>query len=76
MGFFGNKPWWKDKKNGWPGHGVRDFFEESENHYNRGDASTAIEVLEWGKRFSNEFGSGGGASHFDEMIGKIRNATR
>lgn len=74
MGFFGKTPWWKDKKNGWPGHGVADFFDESKSYYNRGDVKTAIEVLEWGKRFSKEFGSGGGASRFDEMIRTLRNA--
>ena len=74
MGLFGSKPWWKDKKNGWPGRGVRDFFDESRMHCEAGDFSTAIEVLEWGKRFSREFGSGGGVPHFDEMIRKLREA--
>ncbi len=74
MGLFGSKPWWKDKKDGWPGHGVRDFFDESKVYYQDGDMATAIEVLEWGKRFSREFGSGGGAHRFDEMIQKLREA--
>jgi hypothetical protein len=70
----GGKPWWKDKKNGWPNHGVRDFFDESKKHYLRGDLDQAIEVLEWGKRFSLEAGSGGGAPSFDEMIAKLEAA--
>ena len=72
MGIFGDKPWWKDKKDGWPCRGVRDFFDESKKHYMEGDTATAIEVLEWGRRFSREFGSGGGARRFDEMIQKLR----
>jgi len=72
MGFFGNKPWWKDKESGWPGKGVRDFFDESQRYYEDGDIETAIEILEWGKRFSLEFGSGGGASRFDQMIATLR----
>lgn len=74
MGFFGSKPWWKDKKNGWPGRGVRDFFNASKEAYEAGDMGTAIEILEWGKRFSREFGSGGGVRSFDEMIAKLRAA--
>lgn len=69
-----SKPWWKDKANGWPGKGVSSFFDESKRYYLDGDLDTAIEILEWGKRFSLEFGSGGGAKHFDDMIGKLRNA--
>ena len=72
MALLGKKPWWKDRKNGWPYHGVGDFFDESKSAYMAGDVSTAIEILEWGKRFSNEFGSGGGAPRFDEMIDKLR----
>ncbi len=72
MGIFGDKPWWKDEKDGWPCRGVRDFFDESKKHYMKGDTATAIEVLEWGRRFSREFGSGGGARRFDEMIQKLR----
>jgi len=74
MGFLGNKPWWKDKKEGWPGKGVTDFFDESKEYYLADDLDTAIEILEWGKRFSLEFGSGGSARRFDEMIEKLRNA--
>ena len=71
MSWFGGKPWWKDKKDGWPGHGVGDFFDASKNAAERGDVDEAIEILRWGKRFSLEFGSGGGARRFDEMIGKL-----
>lgn len=72
MGLFDSKPWWKDKNYGWHGRGVRDFFAESRRLYLEGDKATAIEVLEWGKRFSFEAGSGGGDRHFDEMIVKVR----
>lgn len=69
---FWDKPWWKDKEKGWPYKGVGDFFNEAERLLNSGDANTAIEVLEWGKRFSVEAGSGGGAHRFDEAIALIR----
>jgi len=65
------KPWWKDKKNGWPYHGVGDFFDASKERAMMGDYQEAIEILKWGKRFSLEFGSGGGAHRFDEMIAKV-----
>lgn len=67
-----SKPWWKDKVKGWPGKGVGSFFDESKEYYLAGDVDTAIEILEWGKRFSLEFGSGGGARRFDDMIEKLR----
>ncbi len=74
MGLFGTKPWWKDREKGWPGKGVGSFFDESKKHYLAGDVDTAIEILQWGKRFSRGFGSGGGARRFDEMIEKLRDA--
>lgn len=61
------KPWWKDEEIGWPGHGVRHFFDESRKHVVK-----AIEILEWGKRFSRQRGSGGAVPRFDEMIDKLR----
>jgi hypothetical protein len=66
------KPWWKDKKKGWPHKGVRDFFQESERHAAKGDINTAIEILEWGIRFSNQSGSGGGAQQMREMIKTLK----
>jgi len=60
MGILGKNNWWKDEKNGWPDHGVRDFFDESKKYYLEGDVKRAIEILEWGKRFSLKAGSGGG----------------
>ncbi len=72
MGLFGKTPWWKDKKNGWPSHGVRDFFRESEAYATKGQIAKAIEVLEWGVRFSRESGSGGGAHEMKEMIKTLR----
>ena len=72
MGFFNKKPWWKDKDEGWAYRGVRDFFDESKKFYLAGDISRAIEVLEWGRRFSEDAGSGGGAGRFDDMIQKLR----
>lgn len=74
MGFFGKKPWWKDEEHGWRNKGVGDFFDESKRHYLAGDIETAIEVLEWGKRFSLEAGSGGAVDRFDQMIEKLENA--
>ncbi len=65
-------PWWKDKENGWPRHGVRDFWIESETFADQGQIANAIEVLEWGIRFSREFGSGGGAGEMEEMIKTLR----
>ncbi len=69
-----DRPWWKDREKGWPGKGVRDFFDESKDYYLADDVDIAIEILEWGKRFSREFGSGGGVKRFDEMIEKLKNA--
>ncbi|HEY4592788.1 MAG TPA: hypothetical protein VIJ61_10315 [Thermoanaerobaculia bacterium] len=74
MSPLGGRPWWKDRENGWPYKGVRDFFDESKKYFLKGDISTAIEVLEWGKRFSSEFGSGGAVNRFDEMIEKLQRA--
>lgn len=74
MVLFGNKPWWKDREKGWPSKGVRIFFDQSKEYYLAGDVDTAIEILEWEKHFSREFGSGGGTRRFDEMIEKLRNA--
>ena len=72
MWFFGNKPWWKDKKKGWKKvAGVKDFFEESRKYADKGQLSTAIEVLEWGRVYSKEVGSGGGVNAFTTMINKI-----
>lgn len=72
MGLFSKTPWWKDKKNGWPRHGVRDFFRESEAYAKNGQIGKAIEVLEWGIRFSRESGSGGGVNQMEEMIETLR----
>jgi len=66
------RPWWMDRKNGWRARGVGEFFEESKRHCLSGDLETAIEILEWGRRYSLEAGSGGVAS-FDEMIEILRN---
>lgn len=74
MGLFGRKPWWKDREDGWSGKGVRDFFDESERFYKKGDIDTAIEVLEWGKRYSLEAGSGGAVPRFEQMIEKLQDA--
>jgi hypothetical protein len=74
MSLFGGTPWWKDKKDGWPGKGVRDFFDESKRYYLADDIPKAIEILEWGKRFSLEEGSGGAVDRFDDMIEKLRDA--
>jgi hypothetical protein len=71
MAWLSGKPWWRDKKEGWPGHGVSDFFNASKEAAQRGDFDEAVEILQWGKRFSLEFGSGGGAHRFDEMIEKL-----
>ncbi|MCP4697911.1 MAG: CHAT domain-containing protein [Gammaproteobacteria bacterium] len=68
------KPWWQDPQNGWPGKGVGDFFDASKACYLQGDLETAIEILQWGKRFSAEFGSGGAAPRFEEMLEKLEMA--
>jgi hypothetical protein len=66
------RPWWMDRKRGWHARGVGDFFEESKRHCLAGDLETAIKILEWGRRYSLEAGSGGVAS-FDRMIEILRN---
>jgi hypothetical protein len=68
----GKSGWWRDSEDGWSGKGVRDFFDESKQYYLTGDIETAIEILEWGKRFSLEAGSGGAADRFETMIDKLR----
>lgn len=73
MSMLGSEPWWKDRK-AWDGRGVRDFFDESKSFYLEGNLDTAIEVLEWGKRFSLEVGSGGAVSGFEAMIKKLQHA--
>ncbi len=72
MGLFGTTPWWKDKKNGWDCRGVSDFFRESEAFAENRQIAKAIEVLEWGVRYSRERGSGGGAHEMEEMIKSLR----
>lgn len=67
-----NQPWWKDRRRGWRGRGLESFFEESEQHCLSGDLRTAIEVLEWGRRFSLEVDSGD-VEAFDEVIEVLRN---
>jgi hypothetical protein len=74
MGPFGRKPWWKDREDGWDGKGVGSFFDESKRFYMEGDIDTAIEILEWGKQFSLEVGSGGAVTRFEEMIEKLQDA--
>ena len=72
MSEIGEEGWWKDPEEGWSGKGVRSFFDESKQYYLAGDIDTAIEILEWGKRFSLEAGSGGAVDRFDQMIEKLR----
>lgn len=66
------KDWWRDSEDGWDSKGVRDFFDESKRYYLAGDIETAVEILEWGKRYSLEAGSGGGVKSFQAMIDKLR----
>ena len=69
------RPWWKDRKKGWPNHGVRDFFNESERFYNQRKTEKAIEVLRWGIKFSQEAGSGGAVGEMQEMIRSLERET-